>query len=249
MEILKFSSLYVYHLSNENVRGLVGKSCDLAEVVAASLSELPKSILTDLREKFNLFSSQVNREQKSSKTELVIAQRNICNSSHSEIKRVINFEIKSRVAEKKEAATFLKEFMQPYWNLSKQSLIDQQQSGKEMMQKYDANAAYAEAALTIGLKDIFIEFKTSNDELIDIYNSRNSEVSARTESSSDLRPACVEVYQHFCTTLELAVSYTQGQDLTNLFNQMDELRVKYRAMLPAEETITDEEADEIDPEM
>ena len=249
MEILKFSSLYVYHLSNENVRGLVGKSCDLAEAVAATLGELPKSILTELREKFNLFSAQVNREQKSSKTEQVIAKRNICNSSHSEIKRVINFEIKSRVATKKEAATFLKEFMQPYWNLSKQSLIDQQQTGKEMMQKYDANAAYAEAALKIGLKDIFTEFKNANEELIAIYNSRNSEVSARTESGSDLRPACVEVYQHFCTVLELAVSYTPSQDLTNLFNQMDELRVKYHAMLPAEETTTDEEADEIDPEM
>ena len=249
MKTVEFSTLHVNHLSNENVRGLVGKSCDLGEVVAASLSELPKSILTELREKFNLFSAQVNRELKSSKTELVIAQRNICNSSHSEIKRVINFEIKSRVAEKKEAATFLKEFMQPYWNLSKQSLIDQQQSGKEMMQKYDASTAYAEAALTIGLKDIFIEFKTANDELIDLYNSRNSEISARSESSSDLRPACVEVYQHFCTALELAVSYTPGQDLTNLFNQMDELRVKYHAMLPAEETISDKEADEIDPEM
>ena len=249
MEILKFSTLYVSHLSNENIRGLVGKSCDLAEAAIASLSDLPKSILTDLREKFSPFSAQVNRELKSSKTELIIAQRNICNSSHSEIKRVINFEIKSRVAEKKEAAKFLKEFMQPYWNLSRQSLIDQQQSGKEMMQKYDANVAYAEAALKIGLKDIFIEFKAANDELIDIYNSRNSEVSSRTESSSDLRPACIEVYQHFCTALELAVSYIPSQDLTNLFNQMDELRVKYHAMLPAEETISDEEADEIDPEM
>ena len=249
MEILKFSTLYVSHLSNENIRGLVGKSCDLAEAAIASLSDLPKSILADLREKFNPFSAQVNRELKSSKTELIIAQRNICNSSHSEIKRVINFEIKSRVAEKKEAAKFLKEFMQPYWNLSRQSLIDQQQSGKEMMQKYDANTAYAETALKIGLKDIFIEFKAANDELIDIYNSRNSEVSSRTESSSDLRPACIEVYQHFCTALELAVSYTPNQDLTNLFNQMEELRVKYHAMLPVDETITDEEDDEVDTEM
>ena len=43
--------------------------------------------------------------------------------------------------------------------------------------------------------------------------------------------------------------FTPNQELSNLFNQMDELRVKYHAMLPAEETISDEEADEIDPEM
>ena len=57
MEILKFSTLYVSHLSNENVRGLIGRSCDLAEAVIASIGELPKSILTDLREKFNPFSA------------------------------------------------------------------------------------------------------------------------------------------------------------------------------------------------
>ena len=249
MKTVEFSTLHVNHLPNESVRGLIGRSCDLAEDVVASIGELPKSIATELREKFNPFSAQVNREQKSSKTEQVNAQRTICNNSHAEIKRVINFEIKSRVAEKKDAATFLKEFMQPHWNLNRQSLVDQQESGKDMMQKYAADAAFAEAALKIGLKDIFIEFKTANDELIEIYNSRNSEVSARTESSSDLRPACVEVYHQFCTAIELAVKYTPNQDLTNLFNQMDELRVKYRAMLPAEEIITDEEADEVDTEM
>ena len=249
MEILKFSSLYVYHLSNENVRGLIGRSCDLAEAVVASIGELPKSIATELREKFNPFSAQVNREQKSSKTEQVNAQRTICNNSHAEIKRVINFELKSRVAEKKDAAVILKEFMQPHWNLNRQSLLDQQESGKDMMQKYAANTNLADAAYTIGINTVFDDFKTANDELVAIYNLRNSEVSARTESSSDLRPACVEVYQQFCTAIELAVKYTPNQDLTNLFNQMDELRVKYRAMLPAEEITTDDEADEVDTEM
>jgi hypothetical protein len=162
---------------------------------------------------------------------------------------VINFELKSRVAEKKDAAVILKEFMQPHWNLNRQSLLDQQESGKDMMQKYAANTNLADAAHTIGINTVFDDFKTANDELVAIYNLRNSEVSARTESSSDLRPACVDVYHQFCTAIELAVKYTPNQDLTNLFNQMDELRVKYRAMLPAEETITDEEADEVDPEM
>ena len=249
MKTVEFSTLHVNHLPNESVRGLIGRSCDLAEVVIASIGELPKSIATELREKFNLFSAQVNREQKSSKTEQVNAQRTICNNSHAEIKRVINFEIKSRVAEKKEAATFLKEFMQPHWNLGRQSLVDQQESGKDMMQKYTANTNLADAAHTIGLNTIFDDFKTANDELVSIYNLRNSEVSARTESSSDLRPACVEVYHQFCTAIELAVKYTPNQDLTNLFNQLEELRIKYHALIPKEEIITDEEADEVDPEM
>ena len=249
MEILKFSALYVYHLSNENIRGLLGRSCDLAEEVVASIGELPKSIVTELREKFNPFSAQINREQKSSKTEQVNAQRTICNNSHAEIKRVINFEIKSRVAEKKDAAVFLKEFMQPHWNLNRQSLVDQQESSKDMIQKYAANTNLSDAAHTIGINTIFDDFKTANDELVSIYNLRNSEVSARTESSTDLRPACVEVYHHFCTAIELAVKYTPNQELKNLFNQLEELRVKYHALIPKEETLTDEEADEVDPEI
>ena len=249
MEILKFNSLYVYHLSNENVRGLIGRSCDLAEVVIASIGELPKSIVTELREKFNLFSVQVNRELKSSKTEQINAQRTICNDLFAEIKRVSIFESKSRDATKKDSALIVNEFLHPYLNLTRQNLVDQQESGKDMMQKYAANSNLADAAHTIGLNTIFDDFKTANDELVSIYNLRNSEVSARTESSSDLRPACVEVYYQFCTAIELAVKYTPNQDITNLYNQMDELRVKYRAMLPAEETITDEEADEVDTEM
>ena len=249
MNNLKFSTLHLNHLSNENVRGLIGRSSDLAEAVIASIGELPKSILIDLREKFSPFSAQVNREQKSSKTEEVKLQRAVCNDLFAEIKRVANFESKSRDAARKQAALLLLEFLHPYLNLSKQSLVDMQESSKEMMQKYGNDAALADAALKIGLKDIFTEFKTANDELIEVYNLRNSEVSARTESSSDLRPACIETYQHFCTAIELAVSYTANQDLKNLFNQMEELRVKYRAMLPAEEISTDNEDDEVDTEM
>jgi len=49
--------------------------------------------------------------------------------------------------------------------------------------------------------------------------------------------------------LKHAFTYTANQDLTNLFNQLEELRIKYRALIPKEEIITDDEADEVDPEM
>ena len=105
------------------------------------------------------------------------------------------------------------------------------------------------AAIEIEIDSILAELETKNATLAKLYKDRLQEVSSRDESSTYLRPDAQEGYKLFCEVIELTMHFTPGQDLTNLFNQMDELRVKYHAMLPAEETTTDEDADEIDPEM
>ena len=54
MENLKFSTLHIANLSNENIRGLVGRSCDDAALVIIAIGDLPKAILVNLTSNVDL---------------------------------------------------------------------------------------------------------------------------------------------------------------------------------------------------
>ena len=118
-----------------------------------------------------------------------------------------------------------------------------------MIEKINSSSELKAAAIEIKIDSILDELKTKNISLTKLYKDRLQEVSSREESSTNLRPEAQEGYRLFCDVIELATHFTPNQDLTNLFNQMDELRVKYHAMLPAEEISTDEGDDEVDTEV
>ena len=249
MENSKFSTLHLASLTNEDASGLFGKTCDIAEPLQSAIGDLPNAALVKLRANSNLFADQINRMNKSTLTPKIVEFRTQCNNDFSEIKRVTTFQTKSHNTTTKVAALLIKDFLFPYWGLSKQTLVAQQDSTKKMMLKFNSDAAIIAAAEAIDIKTIFDSLSTNNEKLEYFYNNRNQELGNRTESSSELRPAASDTYQKFCSLIELAVEFLPNTDLTNLFNQMEELRKKYHALIPKEEIITDEEADEIDTEM
>lgn len=71
----------------------------------------------------------------------------------------------------------------------------------------------------------------------------------RSESGSELRPKAIDAYKKFCILIELALDYLPNQELINLFNQMDELRKKYQALIPQEDITYNKDDEEIDPEV
>ena len=96
---------------------------------------------------------------------------------------------------------------------------------------------------------MFIQLKADNTDLKQLFDQRNLEVGSRTEASTDLRAPAVEAYRDFCFSVEQAINYTPNQDLKNLYVQMEELRKKYHALIPKEDTTTDDETDEVDTEI
>lgn len=249
MDSLNFSTLHLASLSQEDASALIGKTCDIAELVQATLGELPKAGLLRLRTKSNLFAAPINRVQKSTFTGKIDDIRTECDNYFAEIKRGVIFETKSRDSSKKEAALKLKNFLEPYWDISKQAIATQQDFTKKMLLKYAEDPTIASAAAIINVHTIFDELKISNDKLEDFYNKRNNELGGRSESGSELRQPAMKAYQKFCTIIELAVDYLPNPDLINLFNQMEELRKKYHALIPQEEITTDKSDGEIDPEV
>lgn len=249
MEKVNFTPLDLSKLSNEDVAALVSKTIDNANSVTASIGVVPNAILAIMQPKNEAFAAQVNRLRKSVLTSPINNQRSKCDDSFAEIKRTTTFHSKSRDTHKKDAAEVISYFLAPYKDLTKKSLATQQESTDEMIEKFSNNAAIIDAATTLDIKDLFDQLKADNLELKQLFDQRNLEVGSRTEPSSELRAPAADAYREFCISIEQSATYAPNQDISNLFIQMEELRKKYHALIPKEEIITDDEADEVDPEM
>ena len=249
MEKVNFTALDLSKLSNEDVAALIGKTTDNATNVSAALGAVPNAILAIMQPLHESFAAQLNRLRKSPLTTQINSQRDKCDDSFAEIKRTATFHSKSRSAEKKAAAEKINFFMAPYKDLNKKALATQQELTDEMIIKFAADAAIIDAATLLGIKDLFEQLKADNTDLKNLFDQRNLEVGSRTDSSSELRAPAVEAYRDFCISIEQSATYTPSQDLKNLFNQMEEVRKKYHALIPKEEISTDEEDDEVDTEL
>ena len=249
MEKMKFTMLDLKYLTNEDVAALISKTIDNANSVTASLGVVPNAILAIMQLKNEAFAAQINRLRKSPLTSLISSQRVKCEDCFAEIKRTVIFHGKSRVASKQTAAGKMDYFLAPYKDLNKKVLATQQELTDEMIAKYINDAEVVDAATLLDIKDLFDQLKADNLELKQLFDQRNLEVGSRTEPSSELRAPAADAYREFCISIEQSATYAPNQDISNLFIQMEELRKKYHALIPKDEIITDEEADEVDTEM
>lgn len=246
---MKFTVLKIKGLSNEDVAALIGKTIDNATTLSAGLGAVSIAILAIMQPLHEVFAAQLNRLRKSPLTNLINSKRDKCDNSFAEIKRTTTFHSKSRDATKQTAADKISYFLAPYKDLSKKPLATQQELTDEMLIKFANDTEISDAATVLDIKDLFVQLKADNTELIQLFDQRNLEVGSRTEASTDLRAPAVEAYRDFCFSVEQAINYTPNQDLKNLYVQMEELRKKYHALIPKEDTTTDDETDEVDTEI
>ena len=244
-----FLKLNVSRLPNEEAATLFKFSFELAAPVASSIGELAFAAYTSGNEKVQPFFSQISQIKKSEYTGQINTKRDECTDTWSEIKRFIDFEENSRDSHKRSSAHKLAFDLKPYWDLHKKPMSVQFEKTTEMLEKINNTTELKEAAIEIKIDGLLAELELKNKSFTQLYKNRLQEIGSREESGTKLRPEAQEAYILFCRVIELAMHFMPNQELSNLFNQMDELRVKYHAMLLAEETTTDEDADEIDPEM
>lgn len=244
-----FSQLNVSRLQNDEAATLFKLSFEIAEPVSGAIGNIGLAAYTAGNEKVLPFYAQISQIQKSELTELITSDKVECNNIWAEIKRIIKFEETSRDNHKKIAANKLGFELKPYWDLHKKAISIQFEKTSEMLSKVANSSELQAAAAEINIDTIFTELETQNTTLTKHYKDRLLEVSSREESSTKLRPEAQEGYKLFCAVIELTSHFTPNQEIKNLFNQMEELRKKYHALIPKEEIITDDEADEVDPEM
>lgn len=232
MEKNEFSSLSVTRLSNDDAANLFRWTIDVATPQKPLFNEIVRAALEKFETNANPFIDQMNRLRESPLTAQMDTVRKVNKHLMSEIKRIVVFEMESRVETRKTAATSMNYFYKPYWDLSDRPQGNQIKDTTEMVGKYEADADILANAKLLGLDVPMADLKANNSNLSRLYLTRNEEVGGRGASGTDLRPAANETYVQFCGVVEQSLNLMPSDSLQTLFNSMDELRVKAHALLP-----------------
>lgn len=246
METRKFSAVYPSQLSIEAVDALLKLTVKQGSAylgLSSPLSEIARLLLSRLEADTNAFCAQINNASKSPYTQAVDDGDFDRDSRAREIQNNLKMHLKGRDVLKRDAATRLHIFMQPYWNLDRASLTIETEQIKEMLAKLHADASLTADVALLGLSVMFAELGVSNTYFETIYLQRNSKEGAKTgPSASSLKSNAIRSYTEFCTNIEQAVNYTPNEQLITLFNDMNELRKKHALLIPSKAKKPDEKS-------
>jgi len=232
MQPNEFRPVHLNHLTIDNLFSLTKSTIEVAKPVKESLGELLNAILGQLETDNNAMGGQLKKSLKSGLTAQVAELDLDCDDRFAEVKRNVSTNLLGRNPEKKAAAEALKIFLVPYWNTDKKPLNTQISLMMEMFDKFNGNGTLVEQAEIVGITDMMTGLEAANTALRSLYQTRNEQVSAREgPSASSLKSVTSKSYEHFCTAVEQAATYTPSDILSALFNQMDELRKTYARLI------------------
>jgi hypothetical protein len=226
----EFSTVHLNHLSNEDLASLIVQTCDHAIPVKSYIGDMAKIVLEDLIPKASTFSAQVKGQKKSQYTVLVNANRDVSKDLFSEINRTIDFESKSRDDKKKLAAQNFDFFFAPYADLARRAIGTQMEQTQKMLEKYKAAPELIAAAKTIGVDTLLTELEADNKVLVNIYQTRTTDLGNRETSSTELRPEVTAGYIQLTEIIEQTANLMPNDTLLTLFGTLDELRKKHNAL-------------------
>jgi len=229
MENHAFSPLYVAKLPINGIYSLNKSTIELAKPVVSEIGPIPTAALTYLETINQNLVASMNKNQKSSFTDDVKALDKDRDTDIAEIKRVTSSYLKSSDAVKKAASSTLQLFLAPYWNIATVAQDIETGVVDEMLTKYKARPDLLAAAKVLDIDALFVSLETKNTAFDTKFKSRNTEYSERTEAASNVKPAAVAAYLHFCTAIEQAANFAPNDTIIALFNKMDELRKNYHA--------------------
>ena len=227
-----FSSLATSRLSVNDAHSIIKSTIDMAIPVQDSIGEIPRATLQVMITSESALSESINKSQKSLITNQLTDINADRKNRFAEIKRTITNAIKGRDAAKKAAAESIKNFLDPFWDVTSESMNTQTGDLFNMFSKYYANPTLLQLAAEIGIDVFMNELQTVNIDFDNLYKTRNNELASKQgPSGSDIKPQAVAAYVEFCTAVEQAVNFNGNDALVSLFNNMDELRKKYALLI------------------
>lgn len=240
MERREFSTLYTARLAIDYVYGLTNSTADLGNSAKTNLDVVSIATLTQLNTDKDALAAAIKKATAS----VITTQLTEANKSRSEvfaeIKRTITFNVKSSNSQKKEAAQNVKNFFNAYWDINEKAIEAQTTLFADLVTKYKEKSTLKEQAAIIGVDTLMTTLETTNTNFGTLYKNRTTEKAQNAGvSASSLKPQILWSYERFCTSVELAATFTPSDALTLLFNEMDALRKKYSVLVSQ----TEEEAD------
>jgi len=228
MKKFSFTTVYVLRLSIDNVLGLVKSTTDLAIAAKAALSDMTKTILTQLIADKEKFEPLVSTPRKSELTDEVNDAHAARKSLFSETKRMVTLHLKGRDNTKKVAAQSFNFFITPYWNKLTDPMNTLTGILHEMVEKYKSDPELLADAKELGVDAIMLEIETANIKFNALYNQRLADEASRESSASAQKATVCSSYAEFSNALEQQVNFAPNEDSIKLFNQLEELRKKYQ---------------------
>ena len=130
----------------------------------------------------------------------------------------------------KAAATTLQLFYANYKGLSEFPYDVESRLTTEMLAKYKASDELKAAAQVLGVDKVMDSLALKNNAFVEKYESRTTEYAGRVASGSTQKPAANAAFVHFCSSIEITLSFSPDATLEALFNKIDELRKSYHQL-------------------
>jgi hypothetical protein len=229
----KFIALSVSQLRIESLAGLTTETVALATPHAADLGSVASAKLQVLSTNADTLVTLIRQERASEYTPEIAGFDKTRDGRFSELKREAKAAEKSSVPEKAAAGKILMAHLRPFWDINTLRLTDQTTQAKAFLDRYVADQAAIAAVATLGLVTVMGDFASANTRLAELYNQRAEEMgTAKLPSASSVKKDVVAAYDDFCTAIEITLSATPGAGLQALFNELNDLRIKYISHLP-----------------
>lgn len=233
METKSFSTVHLNHLSVDNAYALFQATVELATPAQTAIGEVAKATLARLTNDTNTMGIPIKQAQKSEFTtqiDLLDADRD---EELQDIKRDIVYFAKGRDEAKHAAAERIKIVFDPYWHTADEPLNTETQSINTLLAKYDATPSLAADAKLIGIDTKIAALATKNAAFDALYKTRTADLGSKSAAgaASDYRRSATKSYNDFCASIEQAATYITNDTTTTLFNSMEQLRVRYNALV------------------
>ena len=234
MEKRKFTAIHVSQLPLVLIHSLIKSSTDLALPLKSQLSPIVVAALDKTIDINTKLGVQSNINQKSLLTTPINVLETEIKDLFAEIKRAVSYNLKESDAVKKAAAVILEHYMATSWELLNLPQDTRTDAINLMLQEDLMNREAKTVIATLGLEQKFATLGTKNTDFDTLYKNRLKEHSGHESSGSTLKPEVIGSYQDLCTSVEQVVNLTPDENTVTLFNQMDELRKTYHALIPGD---------------
>ncbi len=228
MEVFKFSSLAVSNLLLNDFYSLTQSTIDYSKSVIVEIGGMPAMVMPALIEANEAMAARMNRAQRLALTSKVEAADRARDACFGELKREVTNAQRSRTAAKVEAGNQLKLFLEPYWTVQTNAMNTETELILEMLDAYENDSNLIDAAVALGITNLFADLGALNLNFSNLYKQRNSDqASASGPSASSLRPAVEASFNEYCRALEQLVNFAPTETATTLVNKLDTLRKTY----------------------
>lgn len=239
MAYTAFSPLSVSDLTNKSIFALSKSVSSLFSPLRSTLSPVLMALLDELDLNTQQMGLHMNKNQKGRFTQPLRVLDKDRDALLGEIFRVSSSFLRSSSDDKKQAATELQYFLSPYRGIAYLPANDETAAVEEMMMKFNADPALVTAANVLDLGRVFSAVAAKNTEYKTQYNAQKDDKVANRGSASNYRPMTITSFVQLCTALEQAYNYAPDDNITVLFNKVDEYRKTYHALIG-----TDDDDDE-----